>query len=766
MTSNKENSKLTTLSLKRKIDSIISNINNNNSIDQNPFKPKDEQFIKRLESFKSSNWYLKPECLNSLECALHGWWNVSENKLECHECKARLLITINLNDKDAVNSDLIEKYLKQLKLSHKKSCKMHWQSCNESIYRFPTLPSIRAFNFFKNRINSLLRIHEFLPKIKKPMVTFDDKKLEMLICILDLPKTYTKEIIEIAIYLSIFGWQGYAIRGKGYIQCLFCRRLVGLWNFTNHYHPDKIPNKIAGTINNKRSLHNINLKRLNEIIAKRKAKENIGNLKKKLKTKNDNNSNEKEKINSINKTITNNNDEVPSTSTSLIVNPSVEMTSLTDYTNSELQDMTESSSFQEQNELNSSRKDDDSTFISSENNDEIGDITRMEEIINTQRKDINEIIKKHEVILHTSLSNILEENSISFSTDNNDVESNVVENNDVKKELNDKTNKERDVNNNNEKSLNETIETPALLTVSNSLDMDDGISTNHPLDSESNVVFSNSSIKEEEGESNLDSTLNDSIVNEGNINDSSINESNVKDNIVNDSSINESNVKDNIVNDSSINESNVNDNIVNDSSTNESNINESNVIKNNVNDSNISESNAKESNISESNINKSNVNNSNKNDTGIAQHNEEEKNDNNDLKKTENQNKLEGENNQEKVKSKEEKIETEHEEAVVTKLNETKKKEKEDITYYYLNMEKQHKSYCPWIYKKKKECSHEQAGWQITMKAIIAQLDPKTIFPEDKKVFTMKDTHDLLKHIKSVLSSSGRKPISNKKQKL
>jgi len=427
------------------------------------------------------------------------------------------------------------------------------------------------------------------------------------------------------------------------------------------------------------------------------------------------------------------------------------MTSLTDYTNSELQDMTESSSFQEQNELNSSRKDDDSTFISSENNDEIGDITRMEEIINTQRKDINEIIKKHEVILHTSLSNILEENSISFSTDNNDVESNVVENNDVKKELNDKTNKERDVNNNNEKSLNETIETPALLTVSNSLDMDDGISTNHPLDSESNVVFSNSSIKEEEGESNLDSTLNDSIVNEGNINDSSINESNVKDNIVNDSSINESNV---------------NDNIVNDSSTNESNINESNVIKNNVNDSNISESNAKESNISESNINKSNVNNSNKNDTGIAQHNEEEKNDNNDLKKTENQNKLEGENNQEKVKSKEEKIETEHEEAVVTKLNETKKKEKEDITYYYLNMEKQHKSYCPWIYKKKKECSHEQAGWQITMKAIIAQLDPKTIFPEDKKVFTMKDTHDLLKHIKSVLSSSGRKPISNKKQKL
>ena len=29
-----------------------------------------------------------------------------------------------------VDSAFIEKYHKQLKLSHAKSCKMHWQSCN------------------------------------------------------------------------------------------------------------------------------------------------------------------------------------------------------------------------------------------------------------------------------------------------------------------------------------------------------------------------------------------------------------------------------------------------------------------------------------------------------------------------------------------------------------------------------------------------------------------------------------------------------------
>jgi len=100
MNSEEENINLTTSPLKRKFGNLISNINSNNNIDQNPFKPKDKQFIERLESFKSSTWYLKPKLLNSLECALHGWCNISENKLECLNCKARLIINVNLNDKE------------------------------------------------------------------------------------------------------------------------------------------------------------------------------------------------------------------------------------------------------------------------------------------------------------------------------------------------------------------------------------------------------------------------------------------------------------------------------------------------------------------------------------------------------------------------------------------------------------------------------------------------------------------------------------------
>jgi len=141
----------------------------------------------------------------------------------------------------------------------------------------------------------------------------DEKKLEMLISILDLPKTYSKEIIEIAIYLSIFGWQGHTINERGYIQCLFCRRLVGLWNFANLNHPNNKLKDMTGTTEfSKRPWHNINLKRLNEILSKRKANEDIENSNKKMRIEEGDSSKlEKEEISSIeNKENSNNNTQV------------------------------------------------------------------------------------------------------------------------------------------------------------------------------------------------------------------------------------------------------------------------------------------------------------------------------------------------------------------------------------------------------------------------------------------------------------------------
>ena len=151
----------------------------------------------------------------------------------------------------------------------------------------------------------------------------NEEKLEKLIYILDLPKTYTNDIIEIAIYLSMFGWQGYSVRGKGYIQCLFCRRLVGLWNFKSHNHTHKAikENTEKGKKNFfERPWHNMNLKRLNEILSKRKASEKIENAKK------------RRKVNDTENSETTNNDDESKTENSITLENDDESKAITENT--------------------------------------------------------------------------------------------------------------------------------------------------------------------------------------------------------------------------------------------------------------------------------------------------------------------------------------------------------------------------------------------------------------------------------------------------
>ena len=51
------------------------------------------------------------------------------------------------------------------------------------------------------------------------------------------------------------------------------------------------------------------------------------------------------------------------------------------------------------------------------NNDELGDITQIEETINTQRNELNKIMKEHDVVLDESFTNLSD--NISKITENN-----------------------------------------------------------------------------------------------------------------------------------------------------------------------------------------------------------------------------------------------------------------------------------------------------------------------------------------------------------
>lgn len=46
--------------------------------------------FRRARTFKSSTWFCKPDAVNAVECAKHGWINTDIDKLQCEFCLARI----------------------------------------------------------------------------------------------------------------------------------------------------------------------------------------------------------------------------------------------------------------------------------------------------------------------------------------------------------------------------------------------------------------------------------------------------------------------------------------------------------------------------------------------------------------------------------------------------------------------------------------------------------------------------------------------------
>ncbi len=63
-------------------DSISGAINNNHLSYQN--------FIERLHSYQTFNWFAKSSLLSPISCVLSGWSNVGPDELACSVCSSRL----------------------------------------------------------------------------------------------------------------------------------------------------------------------------------------------------------------------------------------------------------------------------------------------------------------------------------------------------------------------------------------------------------------------------------------------------------------------------------------------------------------------------------------------------------------------------------------------------------------------------------------------------------------------------------------------------
>ncbi|KAL5977153.1 hypothetical protein ACLOJK_021495 [Asimina triloba] len=115
--------------------------------------------LRRLATFKPSNWSGKPKAAGSLACARRGWVNVGIDKIACETCGKDLSFILlgSLTPLQVDNAG--EVFAKELDLGHKASCPWRGNSCAESLVQFPPTPPSALIGGYKDRCDGLLQFH-------------------------------------------------------------------------------------------------------------------------------------------------------------------------------------------------------------------------------------------------------------------------------------------------------------------------------------------------------------------------------------------------------------------------------------------------------------------------------------------------------------------------------------------------------------------------------------------------------------------------------
>ncbi|XP_057967473.1 uncharacterized protein LOC131157383 [Malania oleifera] len=113
--------------------------------------------LRRLSTFKPSNWFGKPKVTSSLACALRGWMNVDVDKIACESCGAYLSFVLLPTWTPAEVEHAGEAFSNQLDAGHKMACPWRGNSCPESLVQFPPTPQSALVGGYKDRCDGLLQ---------------------------------------------------------------------------------------------------------------------------------------------------------------------------------------------------------------------------------------------------------------------------------------------------------------------------------------------------------------------------------------------------------------------------------------------------------------------------------------------------------------------------------------------------------------------------------------------------------------------------------
>lgn len=113
--------------------------------------------LKRLSTFKSSNWSSTPKVFGPLACARRGWMNVDGDMIACEACGARLSFPTPASWSQHQVELAAESYAEQLDIGHKALCPWKGNSCAESLAQFPPSPVSALIGGFDDRCDALLQ---------------------------------------------------------------------------------------------------------------------------------------------------------------------------------------------------------------------------------------------------------------------------------------------------------------------------------------------------------------------------------------------------------------------------------------------------------------------------------------------------------------------------------------------------------------------------------------------------------------------------------
>ncbi|XP_061523711.1 nuclear-interacting partner of ALK [Phycodurus eques] len=202
-----------------------------------------EAFFSRVQSYSCLKWPAKPRALSPLMCARYGWINVAHDMLKCSSCQAFLSASLQLTLYDKYESRIAE-LSRQLQTKHEKFCPWPDFPCPERLWIVTAGEPSALLASLIERFQSACMLGQQLPSMKPELLKSMSLTEDVVSVILQLIEEEQKRkgttcsepfaVQVAACIVSLCGWAanlGVHIAALPILNCSYCMRKVGLWNF-------------------------------------------------------------------------------------------------------------------------------------------------------------------------------------------------------------------------------------------------------------------------------------------------------------------------------------------------------------------------------------------------------------------------------------------------------------------------------------------------------------------------------------------------------